>query len=140
MLRNILAIVSMQVAAIAFASIANAVEMSPKYLDGVWTLESKENCGLKEFEHITFRADGVLEGSRFGVVDSVGFWRQSGDLLRAHLVASPARFDEALKGFQGYFDYFPVMMMVFDLTPDSFEAVGTIGDQMRKVTLFRCKQ
>ena len=30
MLRNILAIVSMQVAAIAFASIANAVEMSPK--------------------------------------------------------------------------------------------------------------
>ncbi len=37
------AIVSMQVAAIAFASIAGAVELSPKYLDGVWTLDSKEN-------------------------------------------------------------------------------------------------
>ena len=140
MLRKILAIVSMQVAAIAFASIASAVEMSPKYLDGVWTLESKENCGLKEFEHITFRADGVLEGSRFGVVDSVGFWRQSGDLLRAHLVTSPAHFDENLKGFQGYFDYFPVMMMVFDLSPTWFGAVGTIADKMRKVTLSRGRQ
>ncbi len=140
MLREILAIVSIQVAAIAFASIAGAVEMSPKYLDSVWPLESMENCGLKEFEHITFRADGVIEGSRFGVVDSVGFWRQSGGLLRAHLVTSPAHFDENLKEFQGYFDYFPVMMMAFDLTPDSFEAVGTIGIQMRKVTLFRCKQ
>ena len=140
MLRKILAIVSMQVAAIAFASIANAVEMSPKYLDGVWTLESRENCGLKEFEHITFRANGTLEGSRWGVVDTVGFWRQSGDLLRAHLVTSPAHFDKNLKEFQGYFDYFPVMMMVSDLTPDSFEAVGTIGDQMQKVTLFWCQQ
>jgi hypothetical protein len=138
MLRKILAIVSMQVAAIAFASIAGAVEMSPKYLDGVWTLESQENCGLKEFEHITFRANGTMEGSRFGIVDTMGFWRQSGNLLRAHLVTSPAHFSESLKGFQGYFDYFPVMMMAFNLTPDSFEAVGTIGAQMQKVTLFRC--
>ena len=139
MLRKILAIAWFQVAIIASASVANAVELTPAYLDGVWTLESKENCGQKEFEHITFRANGTIEGSRFGVVDSVGFWRQSGELLRAHLVTSPAHFDETLKGFQGYFDYFPVMMLAFDLTQDSFEAVGTIGDQMRKVALFRCE-
>jgi hypothetical protein len=130
----------MQVAAIAFASIAGAIEMSPKYLDGVWTFESKDNCGLSEFEHFTFRADGVFEGSRFGVVDSVGFWRQSGELLRAHLVTSPVHFDKNLKELQGYYDYFPVKMLTFNLTPDSFEAVGSIGDQMRRVTLFRCKQ
>ncbi len=139
MLRKILAIVSIQVAALAFASIAGAAEMSPKYLNGVWTLETKDNCGLSEFEHFTFRADGVFEGSRFGVVDSVGFWRQSGELLRAHLVTSPAHFDKNLKELQGYYDYFPVKMLTFNLTPDSFEAVGSIGDQMRRVTLFRCK-
>jgi hypothetical protein len=139
MLRKILIIVSIQMAVIAFASVSNAAEMSPKYLDGVWTLESKENCGLKEFEHLTFRANGTLEGSRFGVVDSVGFWRQSGDLVRAHLVTSPAHFDERLEAFQGYFDYFPVTMLTFDLEADSFQAVGTIGAQIQKVTLFRCK-
>ncbi len=139
MLGKILAIVSIQVAALAFAPIAGAAEMSPKYLYGVWTLESKDNCGLSEFEHFTFRADGVFEGSRFGVVDSVGFWRQSGELLRAHLVTSPAHFDKNLKELQGYYDYFPVKMLTFNLTPDSFEAVGSIGDQMRRVTLFRCK-
>ena len=139
MLRRILAIVSIQVAAIAIASIASSAEMSPKYLDGVWTIDSNENCGLEEFEHITFRANGTLEGSRFGVVDSVGFWRQSGEILRAHLVTSPAHFDENLKEFQGYFDYFPVAMLTFDIEADSFVAVGAIGTQIRKVTLFRCK-
>ena len=139
MLRKILAIAWIQMAIIASASVANAVELTPAYLDGVWTLESKENCGLKEFEHITFRTNGTMEGSRFGVVDSVGFWRQSGALLRAHLVTSPARFDRTLKEFQGYYGYFPVTMLAFDLTQDSFEAVGAIGDQMRKVALFRCE-
>ena len=139
MMRRVLAIVSMQMAAIAFASVVNALEISPEYLDGVWTLESKDNCGLQEFEYITFRANSTLEGSRFGAVGSVGFWRQSGDLLQAHLVTSPAHFDDALRDFQGYFDYFPVKMLTFDLMVDSFEAVGMIGDQMRKVSLFRCK-
>ncbi len=139
MLHKLKGIAMVPVFAIALTSGANALEISPQYLDGVWTLDSADNCGLKEFEHVTFRADGTVQGKRFDVVDSIGFWRNTGDQLVVHLLTSPAHFDERLKHYQGFFDYFPVRVLAFDIQPESFEAVGTIGDQMKKVTLFRCK-
>ena len=139
MLRKLMCIAMGPVAAIALISGANALEISPQYLDGVWTLDSAKNCSLPEFEHITFRADGTVQGKRFGVVDSIGFWRNAGDLMQLHLLTSPAHFDDSLKHFQGYFDYFPVRVLASDLQPNSFEAVGTMGEQIKKVTLFRCK-
>ena len=108
MLRKLMCIAMGPMVAIVLISGANALGISPQYLDGVWTLDSAKNCNLQEFEHITFRADGTVQGKRFGAVDSIGFWRTEGELMLLHLLTSPAHFDESLKHFQGFFDYFPV--------------------------------
>ena len=79
-----------------------------------------------------------MEAARHGNVTLLGFWLNTADIVRVHFVASPARLDEKLNEFQGYYDYFLATMLVFDLEPDSFRAVGTIGNQIRKVTMFRC--
>jgi len=116
-----------------------AAEITSKYLDGVWTITNKKNCGLKEFEHLVFRANGTFESRRFGVTDSTGFWRNLDDVLTLHLVTSPEHFDKQLKQFKGYFDYFLVKVLVFNQKPDKFEAFGLIGNQIKKEALFRCK-
>ena len=133
-----LAMLSICVAVVVFASGAKAVEPSPQYLHGSWTMDDAKNCGLPEFEHITFRDDGTMEAARHGNVTLLGFWLNTEDIVRVHFIASPARLDEKLNEFLGYYDYFLATMLVFDLEPDSFRAVGTIGDQIRKVTMFRC--
>lgn len=115
-------------------------EITPKYLSGVWTIANQKNCGLKEFEHMVFRANGTFESRRFGVTDSTGFWRNSGDILVLHLVTSPEHFDRTLKEFQGHFDYFRVKVLAFNQKANKFEAFGLIGDQVKKETLFRCKK
>lgn len=84
MLHKLKGIAMVPVFVIALTSGANALEISPQYLDGVWTLDSADNCGLKEFEHIAFRADGTVQGKRFEVVDSIGFWRNTNDLIKQH--------------------------------------------------------
>lgn len=127
-------------AAVAFAVTGASAEITPKYLDGTWTLDAAKNCGLKEFEHLTFRSDGTMQGKRFGIVDSIGFWRHDGDFIQLHLLTSPAHFDKRLKDFEGVFGYFPVKVMTFGHQPDQFGAVGNIGDEMEKVSLFRCKK
>ena len=114
-------------------------EITPKYLDGVWTIMSKKNCGLEEFEHMVFRANGTFESRRFGAIESTGFWRNSDDVLVLHLVTSPEYFDKQTKDFKGYFDYFLVNVLVFNQEPDKFEAFGLIGNQIKKEALFRCE-
>ncbi len=139
MMRRLIRYLALSVTVSVLTAGAAVAEITPKYLGGVWTLDTAKNCGLKEFEHITFRADGTMQGKRFGTVDSIGFWRHDGDFIQLHLLTSPAHFDERLKDFDGVFGYFPVKVMTFGHRPDRFGAVGTIGDEMKKVSLFRCK-
>ena len=127
------------VVASIFLANGAVAQVSAKYLDGIWAISSGKNCGLKEFEHLRFRANGTFESSRFGVTDSTGFWRNSDDVLELHMVTSPEHFDERLKDFKGYFDYFHVKVLVFNQQPDKFEAFGLIGNQIKKEILFRCK-
>ena len=128
-----------QLAAFAFTVTTASAQVTPKYLDGVWTIASKKNCGLNKIEHMVFRANGTFESRRFGVTESTGFWRYSDDVLVLHLVTSPEHFDKRLKEFKGYFDYFLVKVLVFNQEPDNFEAFGLIGDQIHRETLVRCK-
>ncbi len=122
-----------------FVLSANALEISPKYLVGVWTLENKQNCGVKEFEHLTFKSDGTIHTNRFGNVETTGFWQMTGSFIMLHLVSSPAHFSEDLKDFEGHYDYVQVKVVTMNPKPDTFEAVGSIGNQVKKVALFRCK-
>ena len=139
MLRRIMRYLLVPIAASVFLASGAVAQVTAKYLDGVWTIASAKNCGLKDFEHMVFRANGTFESRRFGVTDSTGFWRNSDDMLVLHLVTSPEHFDKQLKEFKGYFDYFLVKVMVFNQGPDKFEAVGLIGNQIKKEALFRCK-
>ena len=139
MLRRKLCCLLVPILASVFLASGAVAQVSAKYLDGVWAIASAKNCGLEEFEHLMFRANGTFESRRFGVTDSTGFWRNSDDVLVLHLVTSPEHFDERLKDFKGYFDYFFVKVLVFNQQPDKFEAFGLIGNQVKKEVLFRCK-
>ena len=138
MRRNIFMVPFMFAAALLIATSAGAAELSAAYLKGTWTIDDAKNCGLKEFEHLTFRENGTMDAVRFGAVNIVGFWRQNGDLIDVHVVTSPAYLDKALGHFQGRYDYFQATMLTFDLEVNSFHAVGRIGEHMQKAVLHRC--
>jgi len=129
--------IQMLIAAVAFG--AEAIDLTPKYLDGTWTLRQVENCGLKEFEHIAFHRDGTIETSRHGLVDALGFWRLEDGLVRIHLLASPAHYSDAFKDLTDRFDSFLITVMPLAVDKDAFEAVGAIGEQMQREKLFRCE-
>jgi len=138
-LRRMMRCLLVPIAASVFLASGAVAEITPKYLDGVWAIASEKNCGLKEFEQLVFHANGTFESHRFDATGSVGFWRNSGDVLTLHLVTSPERFDKQLKDFKGYFDYFNVKVLIFNQEPNKFEAFGLIGNQIKKEVLFRCK-
>ncbi len=140
MKRKIIRCLQVPILMSVFMASGAVAQVTAKYLDGVWAIASEKNCGLKESEHLTFRANGTFGSSRFGVPDSTGFWRSSEDVLILHLVTSPEHFDKRLKNFKGYFDYFMVKVLVFNQQPNSFEAFGLIGTQIKKETLFRCER
>ncbi len=139
MLRRIMRCLLVPIAASVFLANGAVAQVTAKYLDGVWAIASAKNCGLKDTEHLMFRANGTFESFRFGVTDSTGFWRNSDDVLVLHMVTSPEFFDKQLKEFKGYFDYFFVKVLVFNQEPDKFETFGLIGNQIKKETLFRCE-
>ena len=137
--RRLMCYLLVPVVASIFLANGAVAQVSAKYLDGIWAISSAKNCGLKDTEHLMFRANGTFESFRFGVTDSTGFWRNSDDVLVLHMVTSPEFFDKQLKEFKGYFDYFFVKVLVFNQESDKFETFGLIGNQIKKETLFRCK-
>ena len=68
------------IAALALSLGASAAEFTPDYLHGVWAIGSQENCGDNETEHLSFAPDGTFKSERFGVTDSVGYWRYKDDV------------------------------------------------------------
>lgn len=73
MLQRMMRYLLVCVTASVFTAGGAMAEITPKYLAGVWTIVNQKNCGLKEFEHMVFRANGTFESRRFGVTDSTGF-------------------------------------------------------------------
>ena len=68
----------------------------------------------------------------------VGFWRLDNDRVLLTVLAPPARFDEKLKDVKGYFA-FDMMIAAFNITADSFEGVGMLGEQVRYGKFTQCK-
>ena len=67
MLRRIMRCLLVPIAASVFLANGAVAQVTAKYLDGVWAITSAKNCGLKETEHLMFRANGTFESFRFGV-------------------------------------------------------------------------
>ncbi len=124
--------------------LAYGAELSPKYLHGRWVIDAK-NCSSSEDEYMLFRENGTFEDARGGKAEIVGFWQISGYLKSAvllHVVTSPAFFHDimpALKQHQGTFDYFQATIFAFNLGQDSFEGLGILGAQQKRMAAVRCK-
>jgi len=120
---------------------AIAGDLSADYLYGRWVID-QQNCSSPDSEYIEFRKNGTFESTRTGNAEIVGFWELNEDILKLHMVTSPAFFDDihrALVGFKGQYNYFQVRMVIFNTDQNSFEAFGMLGDEIKRATAERCQ-
>ena len=76
---------------------------------------------------------------------ATGFWHLVEDVLDLHMVSSPAFFDDpatkvddALSEFAGQYQYYYANARLFDITPDGFRTVATMGNMLRGANYSRC--
>lgn len=140
-----IAVLGMHIGAVAIAGGVLADEVPEGYLPGSWAVGSAEACAAGTGERLTFGADGAFSGTLHGSPTAAGFWQRDEDLLMLHMVASPAFFDDpatdaddALAAHAGQYSYYFARGLMFDIEPDAFRVVATMGDQMQGANLFRC--
>jgi hypothetical protein len=129
---------------ICFAFGVNAAELTPQYLQGHWVVgPTEQKCDSTESEHLTFRKNGSFEGGRAGKVEASGIWAIDEEgMLELHIVSSPAFFGdihEELKAFEDQYDYYYIKIVPFNIEKEKFEAVGVIGEMVKKGVFVRCK-
>ncbi len=128
---------------ICFACGVNAAELTPQYLQGKWVVgPTEQKCDSTEPERLTFRKNGSFEGGRAGRVEASGIWTIEEGMLELHIVSSPAFFGdihEELKAFEDQYDYYYIKIVPFNIEEGKFEAVGVIGEMVRKGVFVRCK-
>lgn len=128
---------------ICFAFGINAAELSTQYLQGEWVVDSTEQkCDSTESEHVTFRKNGSFEGGRAGKLEASGIWSIDEDMVKLHLVSSPAFFGdihEKLNAFEDQYNYYNIKIVPFNIEEGKFEAVGVIGEVVKKGVFVRCK-
>ena len=129
----------------AWATAAPAHDLPADYLPGSWAVGSVDACSGEAGEKLAFAADGTFEETLRGEATAVGFWHLAEDRLDLHMVTSPAFFDDpatsaddALAAQAGQYTYYFAKGLMFDIEPDAFRMVATLGDQMRGADLFRC--
>ena len=76
---------------------------------------------------------------------ATGFWHLVEDVLDLHMISSPAFFDDpatksddALSAFAGQYQYFYAKGLLFDIAPDGFRMVATMGNLLRGANYHRC--
>ena len=128
---------------ICFAFGVNAAELTPQYLQGKWVVgPTEQNCDSTESEHLTFRKNSSFEGGRAGKVEAAGIWSIEEGMLELHIVSSPAFFGdihEELKTFEDQYGYYYIKIVPFNIEEGRFEAVGVIGEMIKKGVFVRCK-
>ena len=145
MLKRTVAFVGLQVSALAVAFAAWSDEVPDNYLPGTWAVGGADACKAPATEHLTFSPDGTFEAMRGGQPSAVGFWHLVEDVLDLHMVSSPAFFDDpatnvddALSDLAGQYQYYYAKALLFDIEPDGFRAVATMGNLLRGANYHRC--
>ena len=142
MLRSMYSFVLSSVALVFLTLSVSAAEHSSDFFHGNWAINTDGKCGLSDAEHMFFNANGTFENRRGESAEGVGFWRLEGDLLTFEILTSPGFFHDLhkeLKALKGLFGHYTMRALTFNKKADYFEAVATLGDQMKKVTAVRCK-
>jgi hypothetical protein len=127
-----------------FAFGVNAAELTPQYLQGEWAVGTTEqNCDSAESEHLTFRENGSFEGERAGKVEAAGLWSiAEGCIVELHIVSSPSFFGdihEELKAVEESYHYFNIKIIPYNMENGKFEAVGVIGEMIKRGVFVKCK-
>jgi hypothetical protein len=145
MLERTIAFAAVQACAVAICWSAWADEVPDNYLPGTWGIGGTEACGGAGTEHITFDPDGTFEVVQDGTATAVGFWHLVEDVLDLHMVSSPAffddpnaSFDDVLGDLAGQYQYFYSKALLFDIEPDGFRAVASMGNLLRGANYSRC--
>lgn len=121
----------------AFEARAADAVLTAKHLVGTWVAHA-DTCSDDKAEFITFRQNGAVESSDKGALQAVGFWRIADDMVTLNVLASPAFFDETRKEADGGFYAFEISMAPFEVTQSTFEAIGVLGEQVRRAKFTRC--
>ena len=131
--------------AIAMAVAAWSDEVPDNYLPGTWAIGGADACKSPGTEHITFHPDGTFETVQGAQPTATGFWHLVEDVLDLHMVSSPAFFDDpatnvddALSDLAGQYQYYYAKALLFDIEPDGFRAVATMGNLLRGANYSRC--
>lgn len=145
MLERTIAFLGVQACAAALAWTAWSDEVPDNYLPGTWAIGGTEACKGQATEHITFDPDGTFEAVRGNQPTATGFWHLVEDVLDLHMVSSPAFFDDPTSDFDdplsnlaGQYQYFYAKALMFDIEPDGFRAVATMGNMLRGADYSRC--
>jgi hypothetical protein len=145
MLERTVAFLGVQACAVILTWAAWADEVPDDYLPGTWAIGGVEACGAPAAEQITFDPDGTFRAVRDGQPTATGFWHLVEDVLDLHMISSPAFFDDpattsddALSDFAGQYEYFYAKALLFDIAPEGFRTVATMGNLLRGANYSRC--
>jgi hypothetical protein len=145
MLERAVALLGVPACAVCLAWAAWADEVPDNYLPGTWAIGGADDCQAPAAERITFDPDGTFRAVRGEQPTATGFWHLVEDVLDLHMVSSPAffddpatSFDDALSDFAGQYEYFYAKALLFDIAPDGFRAVATMGNMLRGANYSRC--
>ena len=119
----------------------HAENPSSDYLYGRWVVHGQD-CSSSSAEIYEFRKNNTFECTRAGRTEVVGFWAVKGGVLELDMVTSPGFYDDIhkeLADFQGIYSYFQAKMVIFNAEKQGFEAVGVLGNEIRRASAKRCK-
>jgi hypothetical protein len=122
---------------VAFDGRAAEAVLTPERIVGTWVLRGG-SCTDDNAEFVTFRDNGAVESSDKGVLQAAGFWRLADDLVKLNVVAPPSFFDEKLKATEGQFGLFEISLAPFNIQDTAFDAVGILGQEVRRTRFTRC--
>jgi hypothetical protein len=145
MLERTIAFLGVHTCAVAIAWTAFADEVPDNYLPGTWATGGAEACGTPAAEHITFDPDGTFRTVRGDQPTATGFWIWSRTCSTCTMVSSPAFFDDpaaksddVLSSLAGQYQYYYANALLFDITPDGFRTVASMGNMLRGANYSRC--
>ena len=122
---------------VAFECRAADEALTPESIVGAWVLNNG-SCADANAEFVTFRGNGAVESSNGGMLQAAGFWRLADGLVKLNVIASPAFFEEKLKEMEGQFHAFEINLAPFNVKDSTFEAIGILGQEVRRATFTRC--
>lgn len=117
---------------------AKAGNLTADNLIGTWVLDGGA-CTGPHAEMITFRKQASVEAMHAGRLEAVGFWQLDDDTIKLNVLAPPALFGEDLEATEGMYFPFEIIVAAFDIKDDAFEAIGVLGEQIRRATFARCE-